>query len=436
MPTQVLEIKLGACLTMPTRRCHALLAEVARDCNLARNGALRHWIRWREDNPDWQPAQRRRRDGSPKVSAAGKPVLEDPAMSQAEENEMYYAARRLAPRVSSNVITHVRGEVLAKLKAKMPWNHPGSARYFWQGILAYEISAPSWRGEAIPVPNNSAAICYCGEFNRETNAEAMRHCGASSCVVRFPLLSKNAGMRERSPICRLEVRQLSKGNRAVVRRIAHGELKMSDSKLVHKRGAWFFQLTYKQPARDHALTIDRVAVLTPTGPDCRRGPFELLFPPEGDASGRAFQRRWYVGDAAPLEAEYRRLAIRRRVIRNRYKDGAKRGHGKQGFYRALRPFSRAFCDMEDRFTKHLVTDIVAACIKQDCGALAYREPTMPLRDKLWFGVRGIPFPWTQFAGRLKFKMAANAIEWQTTKRLGVAQHRQEYGWGQDDEKAS
>ena len=66
--TGVIEMKLGFCLTAPTKRAAADLHDLAHQCNVVRNGVTRAWERWHEDNPDYQPKQRRDRKGEGKTT--------------------------------------------------------------------------------------------------------------------------------------------------------------------------------------------------------------------------------------------------------------------------------------------------------------------------------------------------------------------------------
>jgi hypothetical protein len=166
--TGVLEMKLGFCLTAPTKRAIADLHEIANKCNLVRNGLVRYWERWREDHPEWKPEQRRDRKGDAKVARKMKvekpwkvkqvkdliatkdavesesgevtykgktiakfevdPVLENPAFSQDLENEMYHRGCEIASNVGCSIIAQLRSEVIDRLKTRLPYNHPGSLR--------------------------------------------------------------------------------------------------------------------------------------------------------------------------------------------------------------------------------------------------------------------------------------------------------------------
>lgn len=403
----IIELKLGACLNMPTKRLHKLLSQVAQDCNRARNGMLRAWVRWREDNPDWKPQQRRIRNGSLKTTTDGKPVMEDLVMSQEFENQMYYVGRELAPKVSSNIVSHCRSEVVSDLKDRMPYTHDGPSRFVWQALLNHERSQPSYSKPVVPMPKANTTLTY----------------DDSQATIRIPLLSKDAGYGITSPLLRFDVRQQSEGRRELIRSIVSGRIKMADSKLVHKRGEWYFQLCFAVEPKGHGLDETRIATLLPCGPLGRR-PFMFILP-DG--------HRWYMGDGIPLLAEYERLVKRRKAIRYRSRDGVGRGHGKQGFYRAL-PDARSFRDMQDRFVKNLVADILRSCLKNNIGMLRPLDPSKPLRANDWLASKGIPFDWTKFIGYLNYKLFANSIavamvgkgKSQHWEIVSLTKHREEY----------
>jgi hypothetical protein len=393
MPTLVIELKLGSAISMPTHRLNALLTQTALDCDRARNAAVRFWERWREDNPDWKPEQRRTRDGSPKAHADGRPVLESEMISQAAEHEMYYAARRAATNVNASVITSCRGQVLDALKARTPYNHEGTAQFVWQAILANELARPCYRGGTIPVPNNTAGLVYSGAASKKASKAAIE-AGQDQAILQFALLSKDSGYHCLSPIVRLHVRELSAGTRRILKAIAEGRdgYAFCDSSIVNKGKFWSFQLVAKVPTKDAGLTPSREAILFPQPGDQRR-PFVLEMPDNG---------RRYIGNGDVLKRIRQQQVIRRKTLQARYREGVAPGHGKGRFFERLRPHSRQWPLVESMFTKMAVADIVKSCLRNDCGTVVYREPTMPVREhrRMWFAEHGIPFDWTRFEAQL------------------------------------
>lgn len=405
----ILKLKIDSCVTMPTKRYLALMEDRLDDANRVRNAIVRGWVRWREDNPEWEPQQRTTRTGEPKVNAKGDPVLEHPMISQSKAAELYHVYKEVAPHMSSNVASGCWNEVLSDLKDKMPYNHEGS-QYRWQAILNYEVQPPTYRASVLPCPSGPSGFIYTDD----------------RLELLHPLLSKTSGYKCRSPVVRLKglrSKGISRGNQELLKRIARGELRRADSTLVLQKGEWYYHLCYEVPIKDHCLNKDVVAVVTPMR-DSERRPFEMRV-----AGGI----RWTAGDGIAMERKIERVAIRRKSIRNNYKDGAGSGHGKSKFYRAIRPMSRSVVNAQRAFQKHLINEIIRFCVQSGAGTVEYREPTMPLRDCLWFAQRGIPFCWDRFAADLAFNLQKNGISQvfrherkKLPVRIGKPEHKEEY----------
>lgn len=471
----VLEMKLGACLTAPTKRAIADLHHLSYQANVVRNGVARFWERWREDHPDWTPEQRRDRQGNPKVTKTiqaeegiskkkvidllkaevaeirangdivqktdgkliGKQVdsavLEHPGFSQDLENAMYSAGTKLAPDMACALIAQLRGEVLDRLKTRLPYNHAretgGKCKFRWEGILANEVARDTYRSIHIPVPNNAAIVGYQGHLSRSISKgvnEKVRRMCQSSAVVRFVCFSNKSGRDNLDHVFRIEARQLPKGKRAILYRIATGEWKLCDSKLVYKRNAWFFQMTYRQPQKSLNLNKNNVGTLV-MAPYNSKQPFSIDFRTD---SGKVL--RWELGDGVVLLSEYQRLLLRRRVIQNRYKTAStgRKGHGKQRAFRVMKPLTRRANDLMEVFTNHVVASIIKFCIRFDVGTVIYREPSLILRDYSWFAKnksgQPIPYNWTTLALKLKHKTWINGIDFDVM-RMGCKEHRELFG---------
>lgn len=470
----VLEMKLGACLTAPTKRAVADLHAVAAECNVARNGIIRFWERWREDNPDWQPGQRRDRKGDSKVTKTltgvvkgytkkkvhdliksgqakvndqfevvcqgaviakqeDSAVMEHPAASQDLENTMYTKGTVLAPNVACSIVAQLRGEVMDRLKTRLPYNHTketgGVCKFRWEAILKNEVARDTYRSIHIPVPNNTTIFSYCGSNSRSISKgvdDKMADISKSSCVVRFGIFSRESGRSNLDMIFRVEAGQLPKGKRAILKRVATGEWKLCDSKLVYKRDAWYFQLTYKQPQKQLNLNPANVANLL-MSPFDRRQPFVVGFQPEG---GRLI--KWDLGDSMVLLAEYQRLMLRRKVIQNRYATAGtgRKGHGKARAFRVMKPMTRRANDLIEMFTNNVVAQVIKFCVRFNCGSACYREPGLTLRTFSWFEKNAnkvaIPYNWTALLNKIKHKCWINGINLEV-QRMGIKEHREVFG---------
>lgn len=413
-----LEIKLGASLAWPTRRANALLHAAALDCNVARNAVVRKFLRWHDDHPDYEP-QPRMKKGELVRDAKGRPKLEHPGVPDELTKSFYAAGTGASPKLSTKVVSSCVREAQGKLTDKMPYNHEGKAKYRWQALLMLEVNPQTFRAKCIPVPNQDTVLVYDGHRNQDISkgiAAAVDQCGHSSCILRFPLLSRLSGYDEKAAIFRLHVKELSRGNRRLLMDIAKRQRKLKDSKLVFKRGAWFFQLCYDVPTKDHGLDPSRVATLWPLHNQHNR-PFRLEFP-----DGTFVD----VGHGVPYLAECQRVMARRKALSARYRDGAAgRGHGKKRFHDRLKPSARALQDAQWGLRNLAISFVIKMLIAQDCGSLVYREPTMPLRQRVWFAQNGCELDWTQFESHLAFKMQTNTVTY-ATKRVGTQEHGEKY----------
>lgn len=395
MPTGILEVKIGRPYGMPERRLHILLSQTRKRCCQARNAAITHWLVWRRQNPEWEPGSKYEAP-PPKIKQKKKPddskkPSKDPPYAPREflSRELYDVASNAAPWLNTSVASSCVQEVNARLRANTPYNHEGDARFVWQAILASEVSLPTWRNGRIPMPRAVFRLSYTDD----------------QCKVQVPLLSKKSGYRVLSPTVSLLASDLKAGNRRLLQRMACGDLRVADSQITERKGKWYVQLCYQIPAEASGLSSANVLTVTPSMPDYPR-PFVCRWLVDDD---REITRG--IGDGKPLVADYRRVQSRRRALRDRYKDGCGSGHGRKRWYRTIQPMSRYVIDMTSRFTKQTIADIVKLAIRERCGAVMYREPTMPVRDNAWFAKMDVPFDWTQFETRLSFSCQKAGLEY-------------------------
>lgn len=408
----VLKLKLGACMSGPTSRMDKDLAHVAQLCNRVRNHMVRLWERWQEDHPDYQPQK--------VTTARGKEHQESPLMSYECEQSMYGVPREATPHLSATIAATLRNEVIDRLKGKLPYNHGGESRFRWEGILEYEVSRDCYRAEVIPVPNSTGVLCYNGDCSRELSSgvmAAIRAVGKASCVIRFPIWSEQAGREHTSVIARLDVADMPRGMREVLKKVATKEWKMSDSKIVRKGKNWFLHLVYCQPRQDLGLPQDHIATIECLPPDAHR-PMAI-----GEETGK----RWLLGDVGVLTHECGRLEMRRKVLQERYRNTVrgKPGHGKGHFYAKLRPGTDKLRAVSDRFSKNLVSEIIKFCIRYRTGTVVYREPSLNLRGIDWFTEKKLPFDWTAFLTQLKHQCWLYGIDLKV-ERMGCKEYKERY----------
>lgn len=405
--TGVLKLKLGACVSGPTKRMQIDLKAFVSLCNGAKNHMVRTWERWREDHHEWEP-------GDVKTKR-GKARREHPCLSYECEESLYQKAGEAYPDVARILISTMRGEVVDQLKAKLPYNHEGKAKFRYEGILLNEVARDCYRAPVIPVPNGSAVFCYDGAFSRVLSSGIMERIRKheASAVLRFPLWSETSGRAVKDVIVRLEVADLPRGQRHVLKKIARGDWKMSDSELVLKNGVWWYHLTYKQPKQDLGLPTGHVATLLLMGADDKR--------PIGIESS---EKRWGLGDVVILEREFERYRLRLAALRSRYRKDVRgqAGHGQGRFYERIRPANDLRRNLLERFTQRLVSEAIKFCTRFACGTILYREPSINLRGLSWFAKRRIEFAWDRFGANLAHKCKLYGITL-NVERMGCAEWR-------------
>lgn len=223
------------------------------------------------------------------------------------------------------------------------------------------------------------------------------------------MFSRASGRDQTAHIVRLFIKRLSAGQKRILLQIAKGELKMMGSEVVYREdkekdrkseyknrkgekvSGWYLHLTYAQPLEPLNLDARRVATLSPARYDARR-PFVLTLP-GGKTIG--------MGDGVPYIKEFERLEVRRKSLHHRYRSGGGKGRGRRRYYQNLKPNARRTPDMQAQFRRRLISFLRRMLERHNCGKLVYREPAMPLRDRMWFGQRNAPFNWSVFEADLK-----------------------------------
>lgn len=347
-------------------------------------------MRWREDNPDWKPEK-----GELMSSEASKSIY----LHLCDEN----------PAVAAMVVSCCMNRELKALNVKMPYNHKGKARKRWQALLAHEVSPQTAHPGIVPIHNRTIRLCYVGRMNGPTKGPVgltLAKFGKSSAVIAFQVFSKSSG-RPANVFCRIETRQLPAGKRKILQRIARGEWGIRDSMLVYKekQQAWFFQLAYKQPMESLGIDRERVAVLKLADKEADQ-PFILTL---GEN-----EPTWNLGFRI-LPREYQRIQDHRFRLRGRYKvaGSGRRGHGRARIEYRLRNITHQAHDLMERFTDHVVADVLKFCQRHDCGTIDYHEPALAARARTWFGSRNIPYDWTN----LQAKLAQKCTRWKIRLRV-------------------
>ena len=401
----VLKLKLGSCLTSPTKRGAADLHEAALLYNRAQTAMVRHWERHCEatlgtvetihckgiPNGRLNPKTGKRTAPSPpreiRVLVMPTEIVEQYELPPKFTTELYHVGRLLAPRLSPSSLSLASNTILgAHVNKRTPWNHRGKARRAWQAILAGEAVRPCFREKAIGVANKTTTLLY--EANKAT--------------LTFALWSNQSGRKVLSPTWRIETRQLPRGLRKIVRQVATKQWKLCDSELVwhaprsrRGRGYWAFHMCYERPPYKEKHDAKRIATLKLLGGEGER-PFEVAGPD-------CFP--WKVSDTRALLVTYRHLEAVRLARRSKYRDAGSgsKGHGRGRIEETIAPVSRAAKALMERYSKACVAEIVRYCIRHDCGTLVFDSPRTKQKAAGWFAQREIPFDWTQFCSRLKYR---------------------------------
>lgn len=367
--TAVLKIKLGASLTGPTKRLVADLHQAAGLFNVARNRMVRFWERYCEDHPE--------------VLADGKLNLPKGFTTQ-----LYHAGREAAPALSSIIVAAASNTILgAHLLKRTPWNHRGLCKRVWQAVLGNEIARPCFRECGLAAPNKTTKLSL----------------GADHATLTFALWSKQASRKHTQGSCRLAMRLLPGGLKAIIRRVANGEndWRLCDSELVWKegkrrsKGTWYYHMCYQRPPLPEKLNPERTAQLHFLSGEADK-PFEV---------GMDTGFPWKLGDVAVLQAKYNQLETRRLVLRHGYRDAGsgRKGHGRERIESAIRPVSRQARMLMERFSKNVVAQVIKYCRRYECGTLTWDKPHTKAKLAGWFAAKGIPFDWTRFDAQLEHR---------------------------------
>jgi len=407
MPKAVIEIKLGACLTSRTEAFHRELMKLAVGCRQIRNGAMSAWLQWIDANPDYQPQQRKDRNGKLKVTKDGTPIMESAWLPQHVQKLLYDSGRKANIAVSSHVASHCVNAVMQYLAGDLPYNQieRGAPRCkVWQAIRDRHINAPSYSALVIPVPKANSDLCYNGQTTSR-NA-LLKECGKSSAVVSIPMWSREAGREKTTAICRIETRQLSRGNRQLLQRIARDKDMHRDSQIVLKDGRWQFQLTYQveqelyqfDPARQARLVICDGTSGTP---------FRLELPGVPDWSICREESKLLVNELARLET-------RRKTIGKFYREGRGHGHGRRKAMANAKRIGAHETGLRLNFMRKTIAEVVKAVTRFECGTLIVESPNLFVKNcrnrPTWFSDRGVTFAWHQVVNTLGQKLPGVQVD--------------------------
>lgn len=428
----IIHMKLCRPIGSPVDEFWDAINECGYKCDVARNAMFRHWLRWREDHPDWTPDVKTNDDGTPRLRKSGDLIVANCPAPSIQSNEqpapkgsicrwcrgdnkakaivarentdgdfepvcekhrlvsfstvLYRAGCLAVSDLSATIMATMSAEVWDNLTANALFVPGNKALYRWQAYIDHEANLPSCRGRTIPVSNRALQIGW-----------------DECCWVQFPLWSKSRGTTSVKVECK--VSGLPAGKKRILQKAIAGELKISDSKLVSmkaKNGAdWELHLIVQMPNKQSALDPSRTILLEAADKDGSR-PFMVTLP-----DGTKIP----VGRGIPVWREYERLTLRRKAIRGGYRLGAmKGGHGKRRIMAKVTSESRRYGGVQSAFHRDLADIVYRIAYSNNCGTVTYDEPPVNARDKLWFGSRNVPFDWTSQKARLVGKFKRLGIE--------------------------
>jgi hypothetical protein len=373
----LVSLKLGSCVSMPTKRADAILADTLYQVQRSKN----RWVQnWEQTNID------RGEEDTPIVWPK------------------YGIARSVCRHVNSQIISTAVHEVSQKLRSKMPWDYKGKSRKFWQGVLNFEIARPTFKGQSFGLHKAIMSLSWEHEL-----------------ILGLSMMSIDSGYRNKRLLWRLHTKELSAGHKRIIRNILDPEhpFAMCCSRLCKTDNAWFLRLVYKDTRELDSVTFrdDNYAMLIPNPKIDERSAFLLISP---DMRTRYLLR----GDL--LQFTHKRLESRRAALRQKYSvDRAGKSHGRQRYFAKQRPLTRGWQNMMDMTRKSVIADVLSMMKKWGCSSLVYREPSMPVRSHDWFAEHNLNWPWSEFEAQLKTKCDDNRIAYLSgpSRRLKLAEFR-------------
>lgn len=357
------------------------LEHVAYLCRRGTNAAVEDWL-----------LRERGKAESPKQAKPGRS-----GKSLHPSTKLYHAVTAAVPTLSADIATCLANKLWSNLNAKLDWRRRnGQPRKRLDAIVDYEDRPPFTNASIIPAPNKNVTISF------------------NDVLV---LTVRNV-LRKEPPIkLSVSLKGLPTGQKRIIRECMEGDRKLSDSQIVLKTGRngadnWYFYFCTARESKpvDHEAKVILAPIVVNDGNKQDR-PFRVLFSEGG---------HWGVGDGRYLLAQTNRLIGLRKQVGYRYRNGNGTGHGRQKVDKAVRRRTAQLKNVRDEFRRRLINDVIKQCQRHDAGTIVYREPTDPVKTKLWFSKVGLEFDWTRFVGDLKNSAARRGIKVES-KKLKMAE---------------
>jgi|GEM_PF-6827865 len=357
----------------------AELTEVARLCREARNVA----------SEDWLLRARGRKESAKqaKLNRQGKPL--------SESTKLYHAITTSVPRLGTDVASNIAQQVNSFLAAKVDWRKGvadnGKRPKRKDAILRREERPAFYTDLSVPIANKHTTIVF------EDDVQVhVRNIMRNSLQISLDFT--------------ISLKGVPTGIKRIIHDLARGERKLADSKLLERRGKWYWYIPVAFETEQ--LDTDRIATLSPViGKGEIERPFSLEIP------GRS--RAWGIGAGRYLISQTLRLVGVRKQIGWRYRQRMGAGHGRKKIDIAVSKRNLQLADIVTEVRRRAIVDVVKQCERHRCGVLEYLEPTNPTKEKCWFEANGLTWNWTRWLDDLKNAAARRGIEVKVRKlRLG------------------
>lgn len=355
------------------------LIEAATICREARNVASENWLLRNRGMPE-TPKQA-------KLNRKGK--------SLSESTKLYHAITAACPSLGTDVASNISQQVNSFLSTRVDWrkgsDDNGKRPKRRDAILGREERPAFYTDLSVPVANKHVTIHFENDVQvHVTNA-------------------LRSGQGQRALDFAISLKGVPTGIKRILHSLANGDRKLADSKLLQRRGNWYWYIPVAFEV-EH-LHEDRVAVLTPV---IGKGKHERLFALELPDRNQP----WMIGEGRYLIAQTQRLIGLRKQIGWRYRQRMGAGHGRKKVDAAVSKRNQQLADIRTEVRRRAIVDIVRQCERHRCGVLRYHEPTGPAKKKCWFEANGLEFDWTRWITDL-----SNACA-----RCGIAVEKSKLKW--------
>jgi len=396
---------LGKCISMPTKRAVHDAHDALRYYNNMCNGVVKYLERHWDDK------------GVPDTILNGETPLPK-QRAEYPSTELYNIGRKCAPLLASGIVAYATSQEITgkkQLNKRMPRDHFRRGKkgfYFWQAMLLNEVQRPTYDGNSIPLIEQGTSLHYDEEHNH----------------IAMTLLSREAGRTKCQMKWRFEARQMTTGQKAILRRISTGDWRILTSTLVYhdpkKRSrfnpnqkikhfngkkkkaknkirphhGWFVHVVYDRPRKNLGLSRDRVAVLTLQDDKDAQNPFKIQC--EGCPP-------WFSGQGQFLKAQYKKINDKRLFLRKTYRiaGSGQRGHGRERIESVIRPGTRQLQRLSNKLLEQVVAHVFDYCVRNNCGVVEWREPKGEFqRGRSWYHANRLQMDFTGFRSKLVHKL--------------------------------